>query len=94
MNKTMIQGSALGLFVLSAMLSTGANADCPISLPAQLLEDCITAEGSGADFPYPSYAYKEQYMAWLASQTAHVQDIKPAAGGHNSSLISTSKALD
>lgn len=81
--KPIVQGATLGLLALSATLSASANANCPSNLPDQFMQDCITVEGSGDSFPHPTYAYKKEYQAWVASQAAAVQEVQPASGGEN-----------
>jgi hypothetical protein len=43
-------------------------ANCPHTLPVQLLEDCITYENAGHSFPPSDYVYMEQYQDWLKTQ--------------------------
>ena len=64
MNKEM----GLGLFLCGIASSSLAIADCPTSMPEQLLEDCIVYEGAGSAFPPADYAYMDLYSHWLTEQ--------------------------
>ncbi len=56
------------LFVCMTGMSNVLMADCPDTMPVQLLEDCIVAEGSGSSFPNSTYANMELYQDWLKTQ--------------------------
>jgi hypothetical protein len=45
-----------------------ALADCPNTMPSQLLQDCITYEGAGSVFPTDDYAHMNMYNDWLIDQ--------------------------
>lgn len=77
-----------GLWAIVATLSPAVNAECPLDLPEQLLNDCITIEGSGSSFPHDDYAYEDEYAAWRA---ARVERIAPAAGGYATNEAATDR---
>jgi hypothetical protein len=58
----------VGLFLFAITASGLAMANCPGSMPEQLLKDCIVYEGAGANFPTSDYAYMVQYQDWLKTQ--------------------------
>jgi hypothetical protein len=58
----------VGLFVFTITASGLALADCPVSMPEQLLVDCITYEGSGSTFPTSDYAHMAMYNDWQKAQ--------------------------
>ena len=58
----------VGLFLFTITASGLALANCPGSMPVQLLEDCIVVESSGSSYPNSTYANMEQYQAWLKTQ--------------------------
>jgi len=58
----------VGLLVLTMTGSGLSLADCPNTMPLQLLEDCITYENAGHSFPTGDYAHMDQYQEWLRSQ--------------------------
>ena len=60
-------------FVLAITASGLALANCPDSLPEQLLEDCIVYEGAGSSFPTSDYAYMDLYNDWLKDQQPTVE---------------------
>ena len=60
----------VGLFVFSTMTSGWALADCPNTMPEQLLNDCIVYEGAGNSFPTSDYAHMGQYQDWQKTQLA------------------------
>jgi hypothetical protein len=43
-------------------------AECPRSMPVNMLEDCIISENGGTPFPESDYAYIDEYNAWLETQ--------------------------
>jgi hypothetical protein len=58
----------VGLFVFATMASGWALADCPNTMPEQLLNDCIVYEGAGSSFPTSDYAHMDQCQDWLKTQ--------------------------
>jgi len=60
----------VGLFLCGIVSGSVALADCPDTLPSQLLQDCITYEGAGSTFPTSDYAHKDLYNVWLKEQSA------------------------
>jgi hypothetical protein len=63
-----IKLAQVGLFLFTITSSGFALANCPGSMPEQLLEDCIVYEGAGANFPTSDYAHMDQYQDWLKTQ--------------------------
>jgi len=59
---------SVGLLVFAITASGLALADCPNSMPEQLLEDCIVTEGAGHGFPPGNYVHMDQYQDWLKTQ--------------------------
>jgi hypothetical protein len=55
-------------FICAIGMSNVVIADCPDTMPGQLLEDCIVAEGSGSTFPNSTYAHMDEYQEWLKTQ--------------------------
>jgi hypothetical protein len=71
---TRIKHAEVGLFLFTITTSGMAlSANCPHTLPVQLLEDCITNENAGHSFPPSDYVYMDQYQAWLKTQQAMAQ---------------------
>jgi hypothetical protein len=68
-----------GIIVLVSTISASglALADCPSTMPNQLLEDCIVYEDAGSIFPTDDYAYMDLYRSWLEKQQPDAQK-KPA----------------
>ena len=64
----MMNCAEVGLFLFTITASGLALANCPGSMPEQLLEDCIVYEGAGANFPTSDYAHMDQYQDWLKTQ--------------------------
>ena len=60
----------VGLFLCGIVSGSVALADCPNTMPSQLLQDCITYEGAGSTFPTSDYAHKDLYNVWLKEQSA------------------------
>jgi len=60
----------VGLFLCGIVSGSVALADCPDTMPSQLLQDCITYEGAGSTFPTSDYAHIGLYNAWLKEQSA------------------------
>ena len=60
----------VGLFLCGIVSGSVALADCPDTMPSQLLQDCITYEGAGSTFPTSDYAHKDLYDVWLKKQSA------------------------
>jgi len=58
----------VGLFVFAITASGLVLADCPDTMPEQLLEDCIVYEGAGSRFPTSDYAHMNLYNIWLKEQ--------------------------
>ena len=58
----------VGLFVYAITASGLALADCPKTMPSQLLQDCITYEGAGSTFPTSDYAIMDLYNKWQNEQ--------------------------
>ena len=58
----------VGLFLCGVVTGSLAIADCPNTLPEQLLEDCLVYEGAGASFPTSDYAHMDLYNNWLKTQ--------------------------
>jgi len=54
----------IGAFILTITSSGFSLANCPGSMPEQLLEDCIVYEGAGTSFPTSDYAHMHQYKNW------------------------------
>jgi hypothetical protein len=64
----MTKHAEVGLFLFALTASGLALADCPRTMPVQLLEDCIVYEGAGSSFPPSDYVYIDQYQDWLKTQ--------------------------
>jgi len=64
----MKEHAQVGLFVFAITASGLALADCPNTMPSQLLQDCITYEGAGSTFPTSDYAHMNLYNDWLRKQ--------------------------
>ncbi|MGD8619540.1 MAG: hypothetical protein PVH54_10200 [Gammaproteobacteria bacterium] len=62
----------IGLLVLMITGSGLSMADCPDSMPQQLLQDCIVYEGAGTDFPSSDYAYMDEYNEWISNQKMQI----------------------
>ena len=60
----------VGLFLCGIVSGSVALADCPDTMPSQLLQDCITYEGAGSTFPTSDYAHMDSYNEWLKEQSA------------------------
>ena len=58
----------VGLFVFMITASGLAMADCPNTMPEQLLTDCIVNEGAGHSFPPSGYVYMDMYQDWGKTQ--------------------------
>jgi hypothetical protein len=58
----------VGLFLCGVATSGLAAAECPDSMPEQLMKDCIVYEGAGSSFPTSDYAHMDQYQDWLKKQ--------------------------
>jgi hypothetical protein len=68
-----IKHAAVGLYVFTMGLGGIALADCPVNLPAKLLQDCLIYDSEGESFPADDYAYMDEYQAWLKTQTRETQ---------------------
>lgn len=66
MNKKVCAGS----FLCGIVASSLAMADCPNTMPVQLLTDCIVDEGAGHDFPPSGYANMGMYQDWVKAEQA------------------------
>ena len=64
----MKEHTQVGLFVFAITASGLVSANCPGSMPEQLLNDCIVYEGAGSSFPTSDYAHMEQYQDWMKTQ--------------------------
>jgi len=56
------------LFIFTITASGLVMANCPSTMPEQLMEDCIVYEGAGANFPTSDYAHIDQYKNWQKTQ--------------------------
>jgi len=56
------------LFLCGIATSSLAMADCPITMPEQLIEDCIVNENAGHSFPPSDYVYMDMYQEWVKAQ--------------------------
>ena len=63
-----IKHAQVGLFLFTITAGGLALANCPGSMPVQLLGDCIVYEGAGDNFPTSDYAYMDQYQDWPKTQ--------------------------
>jgi hypothetical protein len=71
---TRIKHAEVGLFLFTITASGVAlAANCPHTMPVQLLEDCIAYENAGHSFPTSDYAHMDQYQDWLKAQQAKLQ---------------------
>ena len=57
-----------GFGIFAITVSGLALADCPNTMPSQLLQDCITYEGAGSTFPTSDYANMDLYNKWQNEQ--------------------------
>jgi hypothetical protein len=64
----MVKHAQVCLIVFTITASGLALADCPTTMPNQLLQDCIVSEGAGYSFPTNEYAHLDQYRDWLKTQ--------------------------
>ena len=64
----MMKRAEVGLFLFTITASGLVSANCPGSMPEQLLNDCIVYEGAGSSFPTSDYAHMDQYHDWLKTQ--------------------------
>jgi hypothetical protein len=58
----------IGLFLCGIASGSLALADCPDTMPSQLLQDCIVYEGAGSTFPTEDYAHMDLYNEWSRKQ--------------------------
>ena len=58
----------IGLFLCGIASGSLALADCPDTMPSQLLQDCIVYEGAGSTFPTEDYAHMDLYNVWSKKQ--------------------------
>jgi len=64
----MIRKVPIGLFLCGIVSGNLTLADCPDTMPSQLLQDCIVYEGAGSTFPTEDYAHMDSYDDWLKEQ--------------------------
>jgi hypothetical protein len=57
-----------GTFLCGILASSMAMADCPSTMPVQLLSDCIMNENAGHSFPASDYVYMDLYQDWVKLQ--------------------------
>jgi len=62
----------IGLLVLIITGSGLSLADCPNSMPQQLLQDCIVYESAGTTFPGSDYAYMDEYIDRINTQKMQI----------------------
>lgn len=67
----------VGILLSTIAMSGLAAAECPQTMPYQLLQDCITYEGAGSQFPAGDYAYMDLYQDWLEKQGQQAATGKP-----------------
>jgi hypothetical protein len=56
------------LFLCGIVTSSLAMADCPETMPVQLLKDCIVNEDAGHSFPPSGYVNMGMYQDWVKAQ--------------------------
>ena len=61
----MIKYAEVSLAIFIVTSSGVALADCPNTMPEQLLNDCIVYEGAGNSFPTSDYAHMAMYQDWM-----------------------------
>ena len=64
----------IGLFLCGIASGSLALADCPDTMPSQLLQDCIVYEGAGSTFPTEDYAHMDLYNVWSKEQQTTAKD--------------------
>ena len=64
----------IGLFLCGIASGSLALADCPDTMPSQLLQDCIVYEGAGSTFPTEDYAHMDLYNVWSKKQQTTAKD--------------------
>jgi hypothetical protein len=64
----MTKQAEVGLFIFTITASGLAMADCPNTMPEQLLTDCTVNEGAGYSFPPSNYVYMDVYQDWGKTQ--------------------------
>lgn len=64
----MKEQAKVALFVFALTAGGLALADCPTTMPSELLQDCITYEGAGSTFPTQDYAHIDLYNKWVKTQ--------------------------
>jgi len=67
----------VGVLLFTITMSGLAAADCPQTMPYQLLQDCITYEGAGSHYPASDYAYMDLYLDWVEKQEQQAATGKP-----------------
>jgi len=70
MRKYMNKKVRVDVFLCGIVTGSLALADCPNTMPSQLLQDCIVYEssGSGPSFPNADYDHMDLYSNWLKEQ--------------------------
>ena len=58
----------VAVFLCGIAISGLAMAECPHTMPLQLLEDCIVYENAETDFPPSDYANLALYKEWMEKQ--------------------------
>jgi len=67
----MTKQAEVGLYIFTIAASGLAVADCPNTMPEQLLTDCIVNEGAGHSFPPSGYVNMGMYQDWVKAQQTH-----------------------
>ena len=63
------------LFLCGIATSSLAMADCPNTMPEQLIEDCIVNENAGHSFPPSGYVYMDMYQEWVKAQQTETKKV-------------------
>jgi len=58
----------ISVFLYGIVTSSLVMADCPNTMPEQLLTDCIVNESAGHSFPPSGYVYMDMYQDWVMAQ--------------------------
>ena len=69
----------VGLLVVALTASGLSLADCPKTMPLQLLEDCIVNENAGHSFPPSDYGHMDLYREWLKTRQSSATDLSKNA---------------
>jgi len=75
--KMKINRAVVGVYVFTLVSGGVALADCPRSMPTQLLEDCLIYDSEGETFPADDYAHMDEYQAWIKTQAPESQPSHP-----------------